>query len=100
MLVRDKVIENKNLNENIEIKKSNNNSELLFEKKRHLQEKIDSIITNTAVKNEQYLLNDTSDVIEILISNLRMQNISEEKLVEMIAQKKKIFGSYDEGFVK
>lgn len=100
MLVRDKVIENKELNNDNEIKKANSNSELLLEKKKHLQEKIESIITNTASKNEQSLLNDTSDVIEILISNLRQQNIAEEKLVDLIEQKNKMFGSYNEGYLK
>ena len=100
MLVRDKVIDNKELNNSNEIKKSNNTSELLFEKKKHLFDKVESIIQNTSNKNEKQLLNDTADVIEILISNIRKQNILESDLVNLIEQKNKIFGSYNEGYMK
>lgn len=100
MLVRDKVIDNKELNNSNEIKKTNNTSELLFEKKKHLLDKVESIIQNTSNKNEKQLLHDTADVIEILISNLRKQNIPESELVNLIEQKNKMFGSYDEGYIK
>ena len=90
MLVRDKVIDNKELNNSNEIKKTNNTSELLFEKKKHLLEKVENIIQNTSNKNEKQLLNDTADVIEILISNLRKRLLNSWVLnswVNLILQK-------------
>lgn len=105
MLVRNKVIDRKEFSEGgtlvaDQIRKASSNSELMIEKKRHLQDKTDSIITNTVSRNEQQLLSETADVIEILISNLRTLNISEEKLVSLMKQKNDAFGSFDEGFIK
>ncbi len=99
MLIRDKVVENKEF-DNKGIEKSTNNSELLLLRKRTLQDKIEDVINDTATKNEQKLLSDTADAIEMLISNVRTQGISEEKLVSIMEQKSKMFGSYDEGYVK
>lgn len=99
MLIRDKVVENKEF-DNSEILRSTNNSELLLLRKRTVQDKMEEILTHSASKNESKLLSDTADVIEMLISNVRKQGISEEKLVMMMEQKLKMFGSYDEGYIK
>lgn len=99
MLVRDKVLENKELNSE-GIEKSENNSELLLLRKRTLQQKVEDIIGDTAAKNEAKLLSDTADAIELLISNIRKAGLPEERLVSIMEQKNKMFGSYDEGYVK
>lgn len=102
MLIRDNVVNIERLNTK-DIKQLTNKSELLLETKKTIIEKTEILITNSILSTEEsnaITIQETADLIEILLSNIRNKNLNELDLVKMIEDKKRICGSYNQGFYK
>ena len=102
MLVRDKIVDIERINTQ-DVKKIENKSELLMETKLTILEKTDKIISNSILNTNESnatIIQETSDIIEILLANLKNQNINELDLVKMMEDKKRLCGSYNLGYIK
>lgn len=102
MLIRDNVINIESINTD-KLKKAVNKSEYLLEVKKTISEKVENIVSNSITTSEgsnNVVLQDTVDIIEILLTNLQNQGIDESELVKVLSEKKKAFGSYKEGYIK